>query len=214
MRLIFTCLLVLNSIFVINQAMAQQKAPRPKCLINHKERPDDCSHGGGLVIESAFVVSMIEDEEVEVVMYFQKYNGSWERKTYSRKGSGELMLDIASCDYTGNYFCFPYYKYLDNLKVPTGVEVETMHAKKGTSPRFRVSEMNRIDECKGAQIVKGEVFTPNGEEVKITLFLEKKDGHWRKKDYLLVGSGSIYLDIEDCELTGKYKSKIQIMRAF
>ncbi|MBX2841701.1 MAG: hypothetical protein KTR26_08010 [Flammeovirgaceae bacterium] len=214
MRLIFTCLLVLNSILIINLAVAQQKPPRPKCLINHKERPDGCSNAGGLVIESAFIVSMIEDEEVEVVMYFQTYNGGWERKTFSRKGSGELALNISSCDYTGNYFSFPYYKFLDNFKVPTGVEVESMHTKKGALPIFRVSEMNKLDDCKGTQIVKGDVFTPNGEEVKITLFLEKKDGHWRKKDYLLVGSGSIYLDIEDCDLTGKYKSKIQIMRAF
>jgi len=49
-----------------------------------------------------------------------------------------------------------------------------------------------------------------GEEVKITLFMEKKDGHWRKKDFLFVGSGSILLDTEGCDLTGEHKSDIVV----
>ncbi|WP_020532438.1 hypothetical protein [Flexithrix dorotheae] len=180
---------------------------KPRVLIVGK-KTSPCGEKG-MTFEKAYVKSRIKNEEVEVVLFCQKYDGHWLKKTYKRLGSGEIPINMSSCEFTGNYYALVYYSSEGesglNLK-----EISILHSSKGEKPNFKVTKREKISEQKGGGVkfIEGKVFTPKGEEVSITLFMEKKDGSWRKKHFNFVGSGKTKLNIEGNDLTGKYKFHI------
>ena len=189
------------------QVFAQQK---PTFVVNKQNKSTQCP-SGGLTLEEGYVKAN-RDELIYIVIYLQKYDGSWVTKYFKRNGAGLVHLNVTSCDFTGNYYCFAAFSQNSDREIPSGEEVQKKHAQRGVNPRFRITKRKALDGCEGdtqgVTFEIGEVFTPRGEPVKLTLFMEKHDGSWRKKHYSYTGSGFIDIDISDCELTGKYKSRI------
>jgi len=183
---------------------------RPTFVVLKKEKPANCP-GGGLNLIEGYIKASNDDAFIEIDIFFQEYDGSWVRKNYTRKGSGKLMVNESSCDYTGNFYSFAYYT---DTKVPrpTIEDVNRRHAQMGDTPRFRMTKKSKPENCEqgGVFFEQGEIYTPKGERVILTLFMEKNDGSWRKKDFRFVGSRFIEIDIEDCNLTGNYKSRVSI----
>ncbi|UZR92507.1 hypothetical protein [Chondrinema litorale] len=183
-----------------------------KVIIPMKEKPAGCENGKGLEIHSAFLMAD-EAGPYEIVFFLQTYEGQWETKKYTSENIGDLKLDISSCNYTGNYFSFPYRKGAE-VDIPDATKINERHSSLGDQPKFKIEKISKMETCDGVSFQNGKVFTPNGEEVSITVFFEKKDGHWRKKELLYTGSGDIFLDVDGCDLTGKYKSRVVVKRTF
>lgn len=196
-------------LFFLHISLTRGQESVPTFVIIEQSKPENCP-GGGLHLKEGYVKASDNNAFVDIDIFFQKYDGSWIKKNYTRKGSGKLILNELSCDYTGNYYFYTYYSK-STTKRPTIADVVKRHEEMGTSPKFRMTKKSQPSSCgegMGAHFEEGEVFTPNGERVVLTLFMEKKDGSWRKKDFRFVGSGYLKLDILDCTLTGNYKTRI------
>jgi hypothetical protein len=191
--------------------LAAQEAGKPTFVLTKRSTPDECPVGG-VALEEGYISAEINTEYVEVVIYLQRYNNTWDRKQFKRKGSGRLQLDIRSCDYTGNYYIFTCYTGNCLNSIPTAAEVAAKHKIRGAAPKFRIVRKISRTDCEsvedGVVFYEGEVFTPKGERVEVTLFMERQDGGWRKKHFQHTGSGFVPINISDCQLTGKYKTRV------
>ncbi|NLR92869.1 MULTISPECIES: hypothetical protein [Flammeovirga] len=201
------------SLFTVdyNTTSIAAQGGRPTFTVIKQDVPKACPLGGLHLIEG-IVRSANPDEYVDIYIYLQNYNGSWTKQVFKRKGGGVVKLDLSSCDYTGNYYALADYAYNSGKKMPSVEQVKAKHEEKGKNPKFRVTEKYPFKECEGDAIgtyfKQGEVFTPKGQKVEVTMYLQKADGSWRKKHYKKVGSGFIPLEIKGCDLNGVYKSRI------
>ncbi len=200
--------LALPLLLTIFSSVGTAQNGRPTFIVLEQVKPANCP-GGGLHLIEGYIKASDNDLFVELDIFFQKYDGSWERKNYTRKGSGKIKVNESSCDYTGNYYAFAQFAQ-DKSPRPTIDDVKKRHAQMGDTPKFRMIKKTTPEACEqgGANFEQAEVFTPRGERVTITLFMEKNDGSWRKKDFQYVGSGFIDVGISDCNLTGNYKSRV------
>jgi hypothetical protein len=190
---------------------AQINVGQPTFLVIKQGKPDICP-SGGLFISEGYVKAGNNDKYIDVTLYLQRYDGGWEREKLRRKGSGIIRMDISSCDYTGNYYAFACYSdQCSGDLIPSAAEVAKKHDRLGERPRFRITKREEVNDCDngpGYFFAEGEIFTPRGEAVNLTLFVERKDGSWRKKHYNYTGSGFIEVGIQDCDLTGNYKALV------
>ncbi|PWJ39218.1 hypothetical protein [Sediminitomix flava] len=196
-------------------SFAQSEASKhPQFVVTKQQHPDMC-HVGGLEITEGMVHSPKPHEFVDVLLFLQNYDGSWTRKFFTRKGSGPIKMKLSSCNFTGNYYAYAYFSKERPSTLPTSKDVEARHRKRGEKPKFRIAKKSPNPECHQNApswfLEQGEVFTPNGEAVEVTLFLQRHDGTWRKKHYSQIGSGFVDLNIQDCTLNGKYRTLVQII---
>ncbi|KXX68111.1 hypothetical protein [Flammeovirga sp. SJP92] len=184
---------------------------RPTFTVIKQGVPKSCPLGGLHLIEG-IVRSANSEEYIDVYIYLQNYDGSWTKQEFKRKGGGVVKLDLSSCNYTGNYYALADYAYNSGKRMPSIAQVKEKHDSQGKSPKFRVTEKFPLKECEngvvGTYFKQGEVFTPKGEKVEVTMYLQKSDGSWRKKHFRKVGSGFIPLEVKGCDLNGVYKSRI------
>ncbi|OHX67214.1 hypothetical protein [Flammeovirga pacifica] len=204
-------LLFIFSVGDFNDYATIDQSARPTFTVIKQEVPRSCPLGGLHLIEG-IVRSADPNEYVDIYIYLQNYDGSWSKQVYKRKGGGVVKLDITSCNFTGNYYALADYANNEGKRMPSITQVKEKHTSKGKNPKFRVTDKYPYKECEGettgTYFKQGEVFTPMGEKVEVTMYLQKQDGSWRKKHYNKVGSGFIPLEIKDCELNGVYKSRI------
>ncbi len=181
--------------------------------ITDQSKPKKCK-GKGLVVTEAVIQSLDVDNYVVGKVFLQKYNEGWEVKTVKRKGGGAVRLHANSCDYTGNIYTYACFLYSKNCEFPSVATIQKIHDKRGSEPKFRVTDKEEIDctEGKGFFFKEGEVFTPNGEPVKISLFLKTKEGKWMKKVFRFYGSGRMPINIGDCSLNGEYKVQVELLK--
>ena len=201
-------LLLLTSFILPEQIFAQNKA---KFKVTSRRKPPSCN-GGGCEFKKGYVQSKATGM-LDVVLFIQHKNGYWENKTYTREGPGLINLNLQSCDYTGNYYAYACSRNESTCKFPDASGVESMHAKKDQTPKFKITKITKDKTCLEGGIktkfVKGYIYSPTGHQVEVTVFVEKNDGKWRKKHFFYFGTGIIDIDMEGCDLTGKYKSIIQ-----
>ncbi len=192
---------VLFTSFVI-----KKQSDKPGFKITKWTRPAECREVGSN-FEVGYVLSPL-DKTVEIALYLQLTNGSWAVKRFSNKGSGYFKINASDCDYTGNHYGFV--KYIDDkeTKFPTTEAVKKEHESSDQNPRFKIDLKTAKTECSGTKFETAYVYSPTGKQVEITLFLEKKDRSWRKKIYHYTGTGIIELGVDDCELTGNFKTHI------
>ena len=176
-----------------------------------RNKVDNCE-GKGSIFEKIYVGSQIKDESIEIWFFVQKYDLKWMKKVYTVDSPCIVNTDLSSCLFTGNYLALGFYKIGDESHDINLAEVPIIHNARGNQPKFRVTRRRKVDEEKGGGVIfeKGEVFTPKGEAVEVTLFMEKNDGTWRKKHFHYIGSGNLELDTHGSDLTGKYRSHITI----
>jgi hypothetical protein len=191
-------------------ALGQVSQPQVRLITS---KPTNCKDNKGLLIEKAQVRSATQ-ASVDVVVYLQRYDGVWTKKFLTGKGGDDININLSDCEYTGNYYAFAVFTSKGIETAPHLNQVKEMHLRKGIQPKFRVIESEPDKNCKegGYIFYKGYVYTPRGEKVKISFFMEKKDGSWRKKHYEYTGSGVLNMDIWDCELTGKYKAYVTLVK--
>ncbi|AZQ64099.1 hypothetical protein EI427_18245 [Flammeovirga pectinis] len=184
---------------------------RPTFTIIKQGVPKACPLGGLHLIEG-IVRSANSSEYVDVYIYLQNYDGTWSKQMFKRKGGGVVKLDVSSCNFTGNYYAMADYSYNNAKRMPSITQVQEKHESLGNNPKFRVTEKFPFKECEGditgTYFKQAEVFTPKGEKVEVTMYLQKSDGSWRKKHFRKVGSGFVPLEIKGCDLNGIYKSRI------
>ncbi|MEH0158700.1 hypothetical protein V6R21_31985 [Limibacter armeniacum] len=189
---------------------AQEK---PKFAITTIKKADYCP-SGGVNYKEGFVKADMPDTEVEITLYLQNYDNTWTKKHFKHKGSGFIQLNLSSCNFTGNYYAYAKYTNVLSMSVPSLQDIKEKHKQLGNHPKFRISKQTKIKDCTSEQdgicFQEGQVFTPNGEAVSITIFMQKQDGSWRKKHFRYVGSGTLPLDIKDCDLNGIYKTRITV----
>jgi hypothetical protein len=175
----------------------------------------DCD-GKGSSFNQLFVGSKVKDEKIEVWLFVQKYDLHWLKKVYRLEKSGVIESGLSSCDFTGNYLAVAFYNSDNDAHDINLKEVPIIHNSRGDKPKFKVTRRSKLSEDHGGGVYfeEGEIFTPKGEEVEITLFLERKNGQWRKKHYNFIGSGNISLDVSGDDLTGRYKSHVNIVKDF
>jgi len=183
---------------------------KPQFKLTERSTPNSCKQGG-CSFDRGYVSTRSTDWVV-VAIFVQTKAGYWEKKEYTRQGAGFIDLKLSDCNYTGNYYAYACFQNDGTCSFPDTYKIEEMHKQKDQTPKFKVFKVNKLP-CEGADIgaqaEKGYVYSPNGGQVEITLFMEKKDGSWRKKTYLFFGTGMIELDIQGCDLTGNYKATIR-----
>lgn len=179
----------------------------PKFKVTKWTKPAECN-GEGSRFETGYVAAPAE-EWVDVMIYFQKKDGAWVKKHFSRHGSGYVQVNFSDCSLTGNHYAYVCYSKEKSCRFPTEQDVATRHNSGDKTPRFKVLKRSKKDECQGVNFEEGYVYSPTGKKVNVTLFMEKKDGSWRKKHYTYAGTGNIDLHISDCELTGNYKATVE-----
>ncbi|MEM1136554.1 MAG: hypothetical protein AAGI07_12010 [Bacteroidota bacterium] len=214
MRFNFYQLSIFILTFFLFSAFTNSNELKPTVKVVRK-KITSCN-GKGSAFESLFVSSQIKDENIEILFFAQKYDLKWMKKVYNLEGAGIINTNLQSCLFTGNYFVLGYYKSDNDMHDINLTKVPILHSTRGDKPKFRVTRRKKIDQEKGGGVLfeTGEVFTPRGEAVEITLFLQKNDGSWRKKHYNYIGSGN--LEINECgkELNGRYKSLVTITADF
>ncbi|MBX2842230.1 MAG: hypothetical protein KTR26_10685 [Flammeovirgaceae bacterium] len=181
--------------------------PKPVVKIQ-SEKPEVCLMKG-LFLKKGLVKSASASANVEVLVFLQQENGHWMKKYYNRRGSGTIPMNLGNCSFTGNYHALAYYASQKEGQILSYKEVLHLHNSKGDTPKFRITRKEKYDE--GIKFIQGEVFTPKGETVEVTIYMEKKEGGWRKKHFKFFGSGMIDLDVQGKDLTGRYKSSIQVI---
>ena len=200
--------LLLSVSFVIPEECYAQQA---RFKITSRRKPPSC-HGGGCEFKKGYVQSKVEGI-LDIVVFIQHKNGYWESKTFTREGPGFIDLNLMSCDYTGNYYAYVCPREnAGNCKFPDTIEVENMHKAKDQTPKFKMTKITKEKCLEGGKKVifeKGYIHSPSGHQVEVTVFVEKLDGKWRKKHFIYFGTGVIDIDMEGCDLTGKYKSIVQ-----
>jgi hypothetical protein len=165
----------------------------------------------GTKFERGYVTSP-KNKWVNVMIYFQKKDGSFVNRFFSREGTGFINLNLADCNFTGNYYAYLCYAADQTCKFPTKDQVQAKHKEIQTTkqPQCKITRVlpYKCEGVTGANFESAFVYSPTGGEVEITLFLERKNGDWRKKHYTFYGTGLLMLNIKDCELSGKYKVNI------
>lgn len=208
MKSIFTIAL-LSIVSISLSSYTTNNGNNPKSNLKVKvltEKPEVCNFKG-LLLKKGLVKGAVNNSQVEVMVFLQQYNGHWMKKHYKRNGSGVIEMNMGDCRFTGNYHALAYYLNQKNDYGASFKKIQHLHNRKGESPKFRVTR--RLKEEDGTVKFKtGEIFTPNGETVEVTLFLEKTDGGWRKKHYTVHGSGIINLNISGNDLTGNYRAAV------
>jgi hypothetical protein len=186
----------------------------PKFRITHSSAYMNvsCGAASGITFERGYLRVPKPNEWVEVMLFMQRRDGSFHKHHFEHEGSGVIQLNLSNCRYTGNYYAYACYANEENCKFPTEQEVIDKHQQiiLNKSPEFKMTRIIPNPKCpnEGVILETGFVYSPTGGKVEITLFLEKKNGGWRKRHFVHQGTGSIRLDINDCNLTGKYKSII------
>ncbi len=184
----------------------------PKFRITHSSAytHTSCGAASGVTFEKGYLRVPKANAWVEVMLFLQRKDGSFQKHRFEHQGTGIIQLNLSDCKYTGNYYAFVCYADEENCKFPTEQQVIEKHQQtiQGKPPEFKITRILPNPKCKEEGIIfeTGWVYSPTGGKVDITLFLEKKDGGWRKQHFTHQGTGSIRLDIDDCNLTGKYKT--------
>lgn len=153
-------------------------------------------------------VSVPSGDNVTIALYFQKTDGTWLKKTFQRHGTGYVQINVSDCAFTGNHYGYVCIDRNQNCTFPTEQEVADMHTKSSQIPRFKITKRTRKDDCNGVNFDEGYVYSPSGKPVEVSVYMEKKDGTWRKKHYIYHGTGNLLLHITDCDLTGNYKATV------
>lgn len=203
-------ILLLLSLLSLSNLSFGQVTDKPLIQLLHPVKLFECDLGG-IQINSGYVICENQNEKVIIKVFLQKNDGSWDEKTYFHVGSGEVSLMIEDCEYTGNAYAFAKYA-VDSSPFPNIEIIEKEHDQKKHKPKFRVLRRTKSDSCPtgGVYFATGELMTHSGETVRITLFLQQKDAQWRKVSYTVKGTGIFELDELGCDLTGEYKSMLEI----
>jgi hypothetical protein len=170
----------------------------------------------GTKFERGYVTSP-KNKWVNIMIYFQKKDGTFVNRFFSREGTGFIDLNISDCNFTGNYYAYVCYAADQSCKFPTKEQVLNKHTDIQTNKQpqckiTRVTPYKCEGNATGASFESAFVYSPSGGEVEITLFLERKNGDWRKKHYTFYGTGLLMLNIKDCELSGKYKVNVSYVK--
>ncbi|TAH17329.1 MAG: hypothetical protein EAZ08_13900 [Cytophagales bacterium] len=184
----------------------KKQSDKPGFRIIKWTKPAECKETGSN-FEVGYVLSPL-DKMVEIALYLQLTDGNWVVKRFSNKGSGYFKIGASDCSFTGNHYGFVRYIDDKETKFPTVEAVREEHESSDQYPRFKIDKQVEKPECSSIKLETGYVYSPTGNAVEITLFLEKKDKSWRKKIYYYTGTGIIELGIDDCDLTGKFKTHI------
>ena len=204
------------SLFVISLLVTLhlQAQEQPKFKITHTSpyAPTECGAATGVKFERGYLRLENPNQWAEVMLFLQRRDGSFQKYTFEHKGSGVINLNYADCKYTGNYYAFVCLANDENCSFPTEAQVIEKHQQTITTkqPEFKVTRIIPNPKCPqdGVIIETGFVYSPTGGKVEITMLLEKKDGSWRKQLFVHQGTGIVKLDINDCNLTGKYKTLV------
>jgi len=159
-------------------------------------------------------VSAPEGMAVNVQLYLQMQDGTWQKFPFSHTGSGELALNLEDCGFTGNHYAY-ICETSKQCNFPSVEEIARKHKQKPQSPSIKVKPAERVtctDGKPGFRFSQARVYSPTGQAVEIILFLEKKDGRWRKKHYSYEGTGFLELNAEGSDLTGNHKTMVQYKR--
>lgn len=193
-------------------SFSQTFAQKVQFKVTARSVPSGCS-AGGTSYDMGYVSTANSQDWVVVAFFVQRKGGYWEKKEYTRQGAGYLKLDLSSCDYTGNYYAFACLAEDKSCSFPDVYQIEAKHNAQDQTPKFRIVKVDKMpcEGGEGAKVESGYVYAPTGGQVEITLFMEKKDGTWRKKTYLYFGTGKLDLDMEGCDLTGNYKATIRYL---
>jgi len=201
------------SFILLLTTLSAQAQEEPKFRITNSSPYNvaDCGAATGVKFERGYLRVPEANKWVDVMLFFQKRDGSFQKFQFEHQGSSVINLNYFDCRYTGNYYAFVCYSNDDKCKFPTEAEVITKHQQTVTTkqPEFKVTRIIPNPQCpkEGVIIETGFVYSPTGGKIDITLLLEKKDNKgWRKQHFIYQGTGSIKLDINDCNLTGKYKT--------
>lgn len=206
-KLVGFLFLLLYSNLAICQQTDEDDANTPKFKMTKWSQPNECQ-GKGTKFETGYV-SVQHNDEVIITIYFQKTDNTWIKKTFQRNGTGYIQINLVECDFTGNHYGYVCLVKDEKCKFPTEQEVSEMHNKSSQIPRFKVTKRSKKDDCNGVNFEEGYVYSPSGKPVEVSIYMEKKDGTWRKKHYIFNGTGNIMLNITDCDLTGNYKATVQ-----
>ncbi|TAH17328.1 MAG: hypothetical protein EAZ08_13895 [Cytophagales bacterium] len=206
------CFFSLILIFLGLKAQAQEEA---KFRITHSSpfNATECGAATGVKFERGYLRVAENNKWVDVMLFFQRRDGSFQKFKFEHQGSGVINLNYVDCKYTGNYYAFVCYSNDDNCKFPTEAQVIAKHQQTVATkqPEFKVTRIIPNPQCpdEGVIIETGFVYSPTGGKIDVTLLLEKKDNKgWRKQHFIYQGTGSVKLDINDCNLTGKYKTMV------
>jgi hypothetical protein len=190
-----------------------QAQEEPKFRITHSSpyTATECGAVSGVKFERGYLRVSEANKWVDVMLFFQRRDGSFQKFQFEHQGSGVINLNNVDCKYTGNYYAYVCYANDDNCKFPTEAQVIITHQQTvaNKQPEFKVTRIIPNPQCPedGVIIETGFVYSPTGGKVDVMLLLEKKDNKgWRKQHFIYQGTGSIKLDINDCNLTGKYKT--------
>jgi hypothetical protein len=178
----------------------------PKFKITKWSQPDECQ-GKGSKFEIGYV-SVPSGDAVTVALFLQKNDATWLKKTFQRHGTGYIQINLSDCLFTGNHYGYVCVDRNKTCTFPTEQEVGDMHAKSSQIPRFKITKRTKKDDCNGVNFEEGYVYSPSGKSVEVSIYMEKKDGTWRKKHYIYHGTGNLLLQITDCDLTGIYKATV------
>lgn len=200
------CLLFSNNKAICQQA-DDDNPNTPKFKMTKWSQPVDCQ-GKGTRFETGYV-SVPHNDDVIITLYFQKTDNTWLVSKFQRNGTGYIQMNLSQCDFTGNHYGYVCLANDPKCKFPTEQEVSEMHMKSSQVPRFKVTKRTKKDDCNGVNFDEGYVYSPSGKPVEVSIYMEKKDGTWRKKHYIFNGTGNLALGITDCDLTGNYKSTVQ-----
>lgn len=190
---------------------AQEQA---KFKITHTSpyAPADCGAATGTKFERGYLRLDSPNQWAEVMVFLQLRDGSFQKYTFEHQGSGVINLNYADCKYTGNYYAFVCLANDQNCSFPTEAQVIEKHQQTVATkqPEFKVTRIIPNPKCseEGVIIETGFVYSPTGGKIEIIMMLEKKDGSWRKQSFFHQGTGIVKLDINDCNLTGKYKALV------
>jgi hypothetical protein len=203
--IVFTCL----CFFTANAQEDEdtQQSNQPKFKVVKWSKLTECQ-GKGTKFETGYVTSP-QTGWVSVVIFFQRHDGTWLKKQYQREGSGYIQLNVIDCEFTGNHYAYVCYEKDVNCHFPNEEEVNKQHQESSQLPRFKITKKTKKADCNGIVFEEGYVYSPSGKTVEVSIYMEKKDGTWRKKHYTYYGTGNLELNITDCELTGNYKVSVQ-----
>jgi hypothetical protein len=196
---------ILLGIFFTGVSLFAQ-SEKPGFTIIKWTKPTECK-GAGSNFELGFIVSPL-DKPVEIALYLQTNDGNWVSKKFQSKSSGYFKINASDCSYTGNHYGFVRYIGDKETKFPSVEAVKKEHEASDQHPKFKIIQQSEKLDCKGVKFETGYVYSPTGKTVEVTLFLEKKDKSWRKKIYRHTGTGMIDLAVDDCDLTGSFKTHI------
>jgi hypothetical protein len=185
-----------------------QDDEKPRFRVTDAVSDPQCSDYG-TKFERGYVTAP-KNKWVNVMIYFQKKDGGFISRFFSREGTGFIELNLSDCSFTGNYYAYACYASDNTCKFPSKEQVISRHkeiqeTKQPSCKITRTIQFKCEDGGNSTLLESAFVYSPTGGAVDITIFLEKKNGDWRKKHYTFYGTGLLILNIKDCDLTGKYR---------